>query len=342
MRQWQKIQKMLRSLSRARFTCIGFTLCAAAISAHGAIFPDKFGAFKKIPTTTVAVPDQPLYEEYGLETSEQAQYSNDAQKFNATAWRLKDSTCAMALFQARRPPGATASKLTKLAALTSDGVILAFGNYVFQFTGWVPKLEDLDDFFRRLPRLEQAPLPTFASYLPSDGLIPNSERYIVGPVSLERFYPTVPPSVAAFHMGAEAQIAKYQSGGSTMALGIFSYPTPNMARDRAVAFQALPGAIVKRTGPLLAVIFSPADPDAAERLLAKVNYLAQVTLHEQVPVKDKWTVSSIVLTGMVMAGIVLCFCIVAGLAVGGVRVWLRKVRKRDSEDVITLLNLTGR
>ena len=38
--------------------------------------------------------------------------------------------------------------------------------------------------------------------LPADGLIPNSERYILGPVSLDRFEPRIPPSVAAFHLGS--------------------------------------------------------------------------------------------------------------------------------------------
>ena len=56
------------------------------------------------------------------------------------------------------------------------------------------------------------PRPSHASgLLPSDNLVPNSERYILGPVALQAFDPGIPPSVAAFHLSAEAQLGVFQS-----------------------------------------------------------------------------------------------------------------------------------
>ena len=70
------------------------------------------------------------------------------ERFTASAWRFRDSTGAMAMFEARRPPGATRSDVTQLAVQTSDGVIFAYGNYVFQLTGTLPPAGDLEGVLR--------------------------------------------------------------------------------------------------------------------------------------------------------------------------------------------------
>ncbi len=48
--------------------------CVAGVGglASGAIFPDQMGAFKKGELKTIGVPDQALYNEYGLDAAEQA------------------------------------------------------------------------------------------------------------------------------------------------------------------------------------------------------------------------------------------------------------------------------
>ena len=202
-------------------------------------------------------------------------------QFSATAWRLHDSTGALALFEA--PPAARSDALglcASLAVHTSDGMIFVFGNYVFQFTGGIPDQPILNELYTQLARVENCPLPALSTFLPQDGLVANSERYILGPVSLQRVEPAIPPSVAGFRMGAEAQFGKYQTPKGLLKLVIFDYPTPSMAREQAAEFQKIPGAVVKRTGPLVAATLNPPDPDAAERILGKINYQANVTLNE--------------------------------------------------------------
>ena len=56
-----------------------------------------------------------------------------------------------------------------------------------------------------------APPPLLPGYLPSQNLVSGSERYVVGPVGLQKFEPRIPPSVAAFHLGAEAQIGSFRA-----------------------------------------------------------------------------------------------------------------------------------
>ena len=299
--------------------------------AHAAIFPNQIGPFKKSAPKTIGIPDKPLLDEYGLEESDSAEYNSllsapDAGKkhFSAVAWRLHDSTGALALFQSRRPPGAVKANFSELSVRTSDGVIFAYGNYVFQFTGGLPEQDDLPAFYSQLAKFEHSPLPAISGALP-EGFIANSERYVLGPVSLDRVEPRIPPSVAAFHLGAEAQLAKYQTAKGPLALAIFNYPTPSMAREQATAMQALPGAVVKRTGPLVAVIVAPPDVDAAERILGKINYQATLTENEKVPVNEIKGFAGSLLNMFALAGIILCLCVVAGVGFGGFRILARKM-----------------
>jgi hypothetical protein len=312
------------------------------LAAGAAIFPDHIGTFDKGSPTALTIPDRALFDEFGLEATEQADYKSGDQHFKATAWRFKDSTGGLAFFQAHRPSGATPAPVAKLAAATSDGTIFAYGNYVFQFTGTVPPAADLQPVYAQLPKLEQSPLPALMSFLPSAGLIPNSERYVLGPVSLERFEPRIPPSIAAFHLGTEAQLGKYKSPKGPLNLAIFDYPTPSLARERLLEFQKIPGAMVKRAGPLVAVTIDPPDLDSAERLLALVRYETNLTWSQKVPTNEVKGFARTLLNIFVLAGIILGMCLVAGIAFGGFKILARKMGRRGDPDAMITLGLDGK
>jgi hypothetical protein len=330
--------------SGAGSVLVGLICLPAALFAQAPIFPDQIGPYEKHAPTTLSTPDQALYDEYGMEASEQAIYTapagqKDQKRFTATAWRMHDSTGALALFQLRTPSGATPADFAPSAVRTSDGVIFEYGNYVIQFTGGQPDNEDLQAFYNQLPKFSNSPLPMVSTALPTADLVPNSKRYILGPVSLQRFLPEIPPSVAAFRSGAEAQLGKYNTSKGLMVLAIFDYPTPGVARDQTEAFQKIPGTAVKRTGPLVAVLVSPPDPDAAERLLSKVNYQAQVTLNEKVPVNEVKGFAGALLSMIALAGIIIGMCLVAGFGYAGVRILRRRVLHRQDPDAMIVLDI---
>ncbi len=302
-----------------------------------AIWPEQLGPFTRGSLKPAPQTDAAVWEEFGLVQSEAADYADGPRKFSAAAWRFRDPTGAMAAFQWQRPSGATPSKLGELAAETPGTVILAFHNYVLRLDGWKPEGADLAPLLEVLPQLDQGSLPTLPGYLPVPGRVPNSERYVLGPASLALFEPRIPPSVAAFHLGTEAQFAQFKSPAGNLGLGIFSYPTPNFARERADQFSKLPGAVVKRSGPLVAVILSPADPNEAERLLAKVQYQATITWSEHVPTARD-NVANLILTIFTLCGLLILFCAAAGMAFGGFRLLARKYFKGwvDDESMISL------
>jgi hypothetical protein len=301
------------------------------------IWPERLGPFTRGPLKPVAQSDTAVWEEFGLVQSEAAEYADGSRRFTAAAWRFRDPTGAMAAFQWQKPAGAAPSKLGELAAETSDAVVLAFHNYVLRLDGWKPEGSDLAPLLEALPQVDQSSLPTLPGYMPAPGRLPNSERYVLGPASLALFEARIPPSVAAFHLGTEAQFAKFKSPAGDLGLGVFSYPTPNFARERATEFAKLPGAVVKRSGPLVAVILSPADPDEAERLLAKVQYQATITWSEHVPTARD-NVGNLILTVFMLCGLLILFCAAAGVAFGGFRLLARRYFKGwvDDQSVIVL------
>src|SRR5208337_1976052 len=133
--------------------------------------------------------------------------------------------------------------------------------YLLSFAGYKPSKEELDALFGSLHNVDLTVLPVLPSYLPSDGLVPNSERYILGPATLQKFAPGIPPSLAAFHFGAEAHMGSFRNAKGDAPVIVFNYPTPKIAMQRAIEFQKLSGAVAKRSGPLVAVVLEPRDPD---------------------------------------------------------------------------------
>jgi hypothetical protein len=334
---------MLRRLRSLRWGRPSGCLAVALLSAgavFGAILPDQFAGSDKSDVKAVKAPDPALFEEYGFDDGEQATYGPTT----VTAWRFRDSTGALAGFQYLRPAETKAyeSKLDKNAARSPNGLMVEHGNYVVQFAGKAPTDEQVAALYGGLAKLEESPLPVIATYLPAEGLIPNSERYILGPVSLEKFDPKIGPSLAAFHLSAEAQYGKYRTKAGDMSLAIFNYPTPGIARERAEAFQKLPNTLAKRTGPIVAVVTDPPDADAAERLLAKVNYTASITWSERTPTHVAHGVAKMILDIAALAGIIIGFCIVSGVAFAGIRILSRRLGPKGQEDPMITLHLEGK
>ena len=309
------------------------------LAATAAIFPDMLGAFHRVSAHAVSFQsNRAIWNEYGFQEGEEAQYADGAQKFTATAWRFEDPTGALAGFEWLRPEDSKPSALARFSADTPGATLLVHGNYVLRFTGYHPTAAFLTPLVESLKDLDTSSFPTFIGFLPSAGRVPNSERYLEGPAALAEFCPAVPPSTAAFHLSAEAQLASYSAPGGDLKLVLFSYPTPQIARQQIEQFRKIPGSMAKRAGPLVAVVLPPANPDAAEKLLSLVRYEAQITLDERVPTRRD-NIGNLVINAFVLTGILLSFSLVGGLAMGGVRALLHLSGWGGGEESMIVLHL---
>ena len=317
-------------------------LILAACASRAAVLPGIIGTWKFQSRAPLEIQtNRALWDELGLQESEQGVYKKGAAEARVEAWRVADATAAMEAFDFVLPadakPAPSLSALSPYAALTGGGLLIASGNYLVAIHGFVPEAEEAADMFRRMPRYEGSSLPSLPNYLP-DREVPNSERFVGGPQALKLFFPGVEPSQAGFRFGAEASVADYPGG---LRLALFSYPLPMIARERAEQFSKIPNAVVKRTGPLVAVVLHPSDTNAAETLLAKVRYQATITTG-QPPKSRKDNAANLLLNIFYLIGILIALCLASGLMFGLIRLFVVRSRTTGAEEEILTLHLEGR
>jgi hypothetical protein len=319
-----------------------------SVLSFAAILPDTIGQWKRGDPTAAPAPDQKVWNEYGLQESETAPYTDPAtaKTFSITAYRFSDSTGAFAAWIGVRPADARKIDVDGMGVETGEGSkseqYIAVGNFLLIFDGYRPNKEELAHVFLTAPHYSNAPLPTLPRYLPA-GALANSERYILGPESLARYASSIPPATAAFHFDSEAESADYASnkGPTNTTVVVFNFPGVEMAQKQYPMFEAIPGAVAKRTGPLVAIALHPASPDEAERLLAQVRYQAEVTMDEPAP-SLKNNPANLFLNIMILCGVLIVFCLVSGLIFGTIRhMWRRSGATRDADEMISL-HLSGR
>ncbi|SRR5579883_701945 len=301
--------------------------------ASGAVLPDAIGSHtRQAPETRpVSPPGQPIWTELGLKTFEQADYGPH---FNVSLYQLPDTTAALAAFDWMRPASSKPSQAAPLAAETPDELLLMVGNYLVDFRGYKPSKAEISDLTKGFVKIDRTPLP--ALYLPSANLVPNSQRYSTGPVTLRTFLPGVPVEAAGFQFGAEVQSAVFHNSQGDITLAVFNYPTPQIAMKQVAGFEAA-GLLAKRSGPLVSVISgAPADRQFAQSLLDAVEYRAQVTVPEHIfTLRDN--IGNLVINAFILIGILLAITLAAGLFVGGIRIYQRRGgRDPDANTVISL------
>jgi len=298
------------------------SLILAAIfvsSACAAIWPEQLGRYQRKSAEPAETKQS---DEYGLEAVERADYG----AFQVTASRFKDVTGAYA------------------ASLDASGKgAIRVGNYLVTCQGKCPKdLPDLADV--GLPHVSHGSLPTLGTYLPSKNLVPRSERYILGPLGLAANAPEIPAPAALFDDGTEAQLARYRTPGGPVALVVFSFATPSLARQQLPQFEKITGATAKRTGPLIAVAIGPSE--ASAKLLDTIDYQGVVASSEPPPVKPlelkPESAGQMVLAILSLAGLLLAFCLLSGLAVGASLRLARRFGYSAAEGSLTTLHLEGK
>jgi hypothetical protein len=314
---------MLRSLGLAALFVSSASLAGAAI------WPAQLGPHKLMsPAPLDVTANRPVWDEFGLQTVEKADYG----QFRTAAYRFKDATGAYAAGQ-------------WLSATDSSADTV--GNYVVTCAGACPTRRELAGWFQAgsPPQLSRAAYPSLDAYLPKRNLIAGSKRYVIGPQSLALFEPRIPAAAAAFDFNTELQLARYRTAQGEQTLAIASYPTPGLARQQVAIFQKLPDVSVKRTGPLVVAVLGSGGA-AAEALLKQVGYAGVVEANETPPVPPlvmkPETAGKMLLAIISLAGLVLGFCVLSGLAFGGMLLVARRFGYSGAEGSLITLHLSGK
>ena len=152
-----------------------------------------------------------LWDEYGLKSLRERPYENGAAKFTvdrlAVAGHHRGAGGLRLAAAGRRQASEVGCPGRRNAPTAAAGPRQLSG----PFEGYKPLRRNWTPWRSRSDNVDSTALPVLPATFPREDLVPNSERYITGPAALQKFAPGIPPSVAAFHLGAEAQLGVFHS-----------------------------------------------------------------------------------------------------------------------------------
>jgi hypothetical protein len=294
--------------------------------------PPQASPFKNPVTDAVST-------EYGIVAGENAMYSRGKDTLDVTLCRMGDPSGAYGLYSYLRSPEMTHSSPGDHSVMSRDRAILLDGNLVLDVRG-----TDLQRFGQDLnalvaaiaPKAEQGPLPTLTEHLPTQGFVDRSDKYILGPVTLNEIFPLSADDWLGFSHGAEAEVAKYNVNGRELNLLIVDFPTPQVAQKRLVDLQQMyhmnPAApdgnpsplFAKRSITLLAIVSGAHTQAEADQLLNLVHSGSEVTWNEPTFRFKEPSIGAMIVGSIEGAGVLCMFAIVAGIAFGGFRLLVKR------------------
>ncbi|HZQ90692.1 MAG TPA: DUF6599 family protein [Terriglobales bacterium] len=297
--------------------------------------------------------DPAALREYGFTDFERATYTRDGSKIEVRAARFADAGGAYGAFTLYKSPEMVIERIGDQGASATDRVLFYRGNILVDaHLEHVTAMSaaDLRTLATELPEAvgTQRNLPALPTYLPQQGYVKNSAKYVVGPAALAHVESPLPASAVDFGRGAELTLGEYTTSSGTADLVLISYPTPQIAGDRLRALEAMiaesqkspaaPMQAVRRSGPIVAYVSGAISAAEAKSLLAAVNYDANVTWNEPTFLSKRDNIGNLVVAALVLCGIIMLLALAAGVAFGGLRILMKRLypdrvfdRSRDVE-----------
>jgi Family of unknown function (DUF6599) len=319
---------------------LGLALPAAAAG----LLPQQFAGWTAVPgsqTSTAAFERlagdaAPILRDCGADRADRAVYQRGNARLTVTLFRLRDATAAYSAYSFLRPANPTGVKPTRHSSVAADQAMLLVGNYVVEVNGQgLPRLGPaLEKLVAQMPSLASSePYPDLAGRLPLDGIVPGSDRYVVGPAMLARALPIGAGDWLGFADGAEAELAQYRIRGQQITFLIVSYPTQQLAARQAKTFAqefnlngsgagtgGRPVVFFRRVSAVAGLVYGTESAAVADKLLGQIHYRTEVTWNEPGFELKDLTMPQYVVGIMIGTGIIMMFVLVASIAFGGFRI----------------------
>lgn len=360
---------------RLRFLSLAAVALSASLPAFAqALLPVQFAGWNSIDVVEVLPPQlerfagntAPVLREYGVEIAERRSFARDGNGLTITVYRAKDPTGAYGAYSFLRTPDMTGQKLTDHSSVSRDRALILVGNFVLDISGKnVPALRpDLVALTNTMgSRAEQGSYPVLWQYLPADYRVPRSDRYLLGLVALNQLLPIAAGDWVGFSNGAEAELARYDLNGQEVTLLVAEYPTPQLASEelkelakrfnlnppdlRSASESQLKPLFARQSSSLVAMVVDARTPATAKSLLEGVQYQQDLTWNEPSYSYVAPGLPVIIARMIIATGILCLFALIAGVAFGGVRIfvkhfWPGKVFDRASHIEILQLGISSK
>ncbi len=168
--------------------------------------------------------------------------------------------------------------------------------------------------------------------LPAIGLVPGSERYLLGPVAARNVFPSLPSELIGFSQGAEMEVASYRSKAESPAekratLVAITYPTWQIAREQFAMLQKQlrmnegdASIFGNRKGSCVLLTFNT-DGKSAAKKLDQLKVSERVSWDQKYPGKKSPVLQML---EIIVSNLILVFALVGFSVVGGIAIVLAK------------------
>lgn len=280
-----------------------------------------------------------VLKEYGFREVESATYTRPDRKLSVKAARFNDATGAYGAFTFYKTEGMEKEKIGDLAASAGPKVLFYRGNILVEADFdrvTAMSAAELRELAGDLPQPtgNNAKLPTLPTYLPRQGYVPHSAKYVAGPAAFSNIGAPLPADLVDFQRSPELVLARYSTAEGVASMVLIGYPTPQIAGDRLRAIESWMKSncsggsgcdfFGKRSGPIIAVVSGKISQSEAQSLLGAVSYDADVTWNEATSLSKKDNIGNLIIAAFTLIGILMLIALAIGLAFGGVRVLLQR------------------
>jgi hypothetical protein len=356
--------------------CLGLLCIAVAARSAAAqtILPTSFAGWTaSAPSTPILPagidpilgPDTAAFREYVLKSVEQRSYTQGTQAASATLYRLRDPSSAYGAYTFLRNDALSAADLGSYASASHDRALIVVGEMLVDVSVPPKQERPSDADLKQLAALldkkaDHTPYPFIGDHLPEKGRVRDSERYVIGPLSLAHFVPLGTDDWLGFDHSAETILARYKVAGKDETLVIASYPTQQVAADkfagmlRRFVFDP-PGDVPsgqnvlfgKRVSSFIAVVVGAPSRQSANKILDQVGYQSNVTWDEPKQTLTEPGINSMIVEAFLGTGAIMVFAVAAGIGFGGLRVLVKiflpnKIFDREKQIEILQLGLSSK
>lgn len=181
--------------------------------------------------------DPVVEQEYGVKTLELRTYQLGKTQTQVVVEPAPDASSAYGLLTFYQTPAMRPEKDIQLAISDADQTLMARGNNFIRFLHDKDTPPSGSDYQALLifvggTQPSASAIRALPRPLPPKGLVPGSEKYLLGLEAAKRVLTTFRTDLLGFEQGAEVQLGQYQNGKGTSTLVSISYPTPQIARIR--------------------------------------------------------------------------------------------------------------
>jgi hypothetical protein len=295
--------------------------------------------------------------EYGSAGGERATYARGADSLAVTLYRMKDVSGAYGEYTYLRTPDMQRADFTEHSFLKTGEALILAGNLVLDITGSDASKNPaaVNALLAAIaPHAQGGPGPGLPEHLPTTNRVNQTDHYILGPQTLDQFFPGQLGYSLGFAYGTEVETAQFHSKGShDLTLLIADFPTPQIAHAQLLAMQkkfnissadvpnsmllipppgsapsptaGSPQLFAIRTQTLIAIVAGATSAEEANKLLDQVKSGTVLTWNEPTFQFKEPPIEVMVVGAIVGSGIICMFAAVAGLAFGGIRLGAKRL-----------------